>query len=85
MTLQQFASAFHFLSASINLRPTRGQTFMLLAVALTHLEDPENATSAYEQAGNFIAIKNNFLRMSLLMIFYYHNNFCLYTTYLCPS
>ena len=68
MTLQQFASAFHFLSASINLRPTRGQTFMLLAVALTHLEDPENATSAYEQAGNFITIKDNFLRMSLLMI-----------------
>ena len=25
---------------------------MLLAVALTHLADPENATSAYEQAGN---------------------------------
>ena len=24
---------------------------MLLAVALTHLADPENATSAYEQAG----------------------------------
>ncbi len=52
MTLQQFASAFHFLSASINLRPTRGQTFMLLAVALTHLADPENAKAAYEQAIN---------------------------------
>ena len=44
--------AFHFLSASINLRPTRGQTFMLLAVALTHLADPDNAKSAYEQAIN---------------------------------
>lgn len=52
LTLQQFASAFHFLSASINLRPTRGQTFMLLAVALTHLTDPDNAKSAYEQAVN---------------------------------
>ena len=31
LTMQQFASAFHFLSASINLRPNRGQTFMLLA------------------------------------------------------
>ena len=61
LTLQQFASAFHFLSASINLRPTRGQTFMLLAVALTHLEDPENATSAYEQAGNYL--------IDLLLIF----------------
>ena len=52
LQLQQFASAFHFLSASINLRPTRGQTFMLLAIALTHLADPENAKSAYEQAVN---------------------------------
>ena len=56
LTLQQFASAFHFLSASINLRPTRGQTFMLLAVALTHLADPENATSAYEQAGKLYEV-----------------------------
>ena len=38
LTRQQFASAFHFLSASINLRPTRGQTFGLLAVALTYLQ-----------------------------------------------
>lgn len=52
LTLQQFASAFHFLSASINLRPTRGQTFMLLAVALTHLSDPDNANAAYQQALN---------------------------------
>ena len=59
LTLQQFASAFHFLSASINLRPTRGQTFMLLAVALTHLADPENATSAYEQAGKLYALQVN--------------------------
>ena len=50
LSMQQYASAFHFLSASINLRPSRGQTFMLMAVALSHLEDPENATAAYEQA-----------------------------------
>ncbi len=31
LSMQQYASAFHFLSASINLRPNRGQTFMLLA------------------------------------------------------
>jgi Bardet-Biedl syndrome 4 protein len=49
LTMQQYASAFHFLSASINLRPSRGQTFMLMAVALAHLEDPENATAAYDQ------------------------------------
>ena len=52
LTMQQYASAFHFLSASINLRPSRGQTFMLMAVALAHLDDPENATAAYEQAVN---------------------------------
>ena len=52
LTMQQYASAFHFLSASINLRPSRGQTFMLMAVALSHLEDTENAAAAYEQAVN---------------------------------
>ena len=36
LTIQQFASAFHFLSASINLRPNRGQTFMLLAGKTYH-------------------------------------------------
>ena len=41
--LRTYFPAFHFLSASINLRPTRGQTFMLLAVSLNHLNDPDNA------------------------------------------
>ncbi|XP_045191416.2 Bardet-Biedl syndrome 4 protein-like isoform X2 [Mercenaria mercenaria] len=50
LTMQQYASAFHFLSAAINLRPKMAQLFMLLAVALTHLEDAENARQAYEQA-----------------------------------
>jgi len=52
LTMQQHASAFHFLSASINLRPSRGQTFMLMAISLAHLDDPENATAAYDQAVN---------------------------------
>ncbi|XP_023327314.1 Bardet-Biedl syndrome 4 protein [Eurytemora carolleeae] len=52
LSMQQYASAFHFLSASINLRPSRGQTFMLMAVALSNLEDPDNAQAAYEQAVN---------------------------------
>jgi hypothetical protein len=56
-TFLQFASAFHFLSASINLRPTRGQTFMLLAVALTHLADPENAKVAYTQALHLVSLR----------------------------
>lgn len=77
--MQQYASAFHFLSAAINLNPRMGELYMLLAgaaserqepglklplkfdcvnykplffltVALTNLEDMENATKAYEQA-----------------------------------
>uniref|UniRef100_A0A3B4AJ71 Uncharacterized protein n=1 Tax=Periophthalmus magnuspinnatus TaxID=409849 RepID=A0A3B4AJ71_9GOBI len=50
LTMQQYASAFHFLSAAINLHPRMGDLYMLLAVALTNLEDQENATRAYEQA-----------------------------------
>lgn len=79
LTMQQYASAFHFLSAAINLNPRMGELYMLLAgaasqrqepglklalkfdcvnykplvflaVALTNLDDVENATKAYEQA-----------------------------------
>ncbi|CAJ1049282.1 Bardet-Biedl syndrome 4 protein [Xyrichtys novacula] len=50
LTMQQYASAFHFLSAAINLNPRMGELYMLLAVALTNLEDEDNATRAYEQA-----------------------------------
>nr|XP_033776182.1 Bardet-Biedl syndrome 4 protein isoform X3 [Geotrypetes seraphini] len=50
LTMQQYASAFHFLSAAINLQPKMGDLYMLLAVALTNLEDPENAKRSYEQA-----------------------------------
>ncbi|RXG71806.1 Bardet-Biedl syndrome 4 protein, partial [Armadillidium vulgare] len=52
LTMQQYASAFHFLSAAVNLRPTKGHIFMLLAVTLTYLDDEENAKQAYEQAVN---------------------------------
>lgn len=31
LTMQQFASAFHFLSAAINLNPRMGELYMLLA------------------------------------------------------
>lgn len=48
--MQQYASAFHFVSAAVNLRPEQGQIYMLLAVALAHLDDPENAEQAYTAA-----------------------------------
>ncbi|GFO42972.1 Bardet-Biedl syndrome 4 protein-like, partial [Plakobranchus ocellatus] len=50
LTTGQYASAFHFLSAAINLKSDLAQLYMLLAVALSHLEDPENASQAYEYA-----------------------------------
>ncbi|XP_054096449.2 BBSome complex member BBS4 isoform X8 [Callithrix jacchus] len=50
LTMQQYASAFHFLSAAINFQPKMGELYMLLAVALTHLEDIENAKRAYAEA-----------------------------------
>ncbi|NXJ78995.1 BBS4 protein, partial [Trogon melanurus] len=50
LTMQQYASAFHFLSAAINFQPKMGELYMLLAVALTNLEDTENAKRSYEQA-----------------------------------
>ncbi|XP_051484352.1 Bardet-Biedl syndrome 4 protein isoform X2 [Apus apus] len=50
LTMQQYASAFHFLSAAISFQPKMGELYMLLAVALTNLEDMENAKRSYEQA-----------------------------------
>lgn len=50
LTMHQYASAFHFISAAINLKPKFAPLFMLLGVALTHLEDVDNAKQAYEQA-----------------------------------
>eukprot|EP00095_Tigriopus_kingsejongensis_P004978 maker-scaffold96_size378025-snap-gene-2.34 protein:Tk04978 transcript:maker-scaffold96_size378025-snap-gene-2.34-mRNA-1 annotation:"bardet-biedl syndrome 4" len=48
-----FAKAI--LAAGSMMQPNRGQTFMLLAIALVHLEDPENAKSAYDQAAQLDA------------------------------
>ncbi|XP_067871742.1 Bardet-Biedl syndrome 4 protein isoform X1 [Heterodontus francisci] len=50
LTMQQYASAFHFLSAAINIQPRMGELYMLLAVTLTNLADPDNAKRSYEQA-----------------------------------
>lgn len=50
LTMQQHASAFHFISAAIHLQPKLGELYMLLAVSLTNLEDAENAKLAYQKA-----------------------------------
>ena len=46
----QFASAFHFFSASINLKPDFPSSYMYLAITLSKLDDFENSCSAYEKA-----------------------------------
>lgn len=47
---QLFASAFHYMSASINLKPDFASSYMYLAIALSHLDDAENACAAFEKA-----------------------------------
>lgn len=46
----QHASAFHFFSSSINLKPDFPSSYMYLAITLARLDDVENACSAYEKA-----------------------------------
>ncbi|XP_076809666.1 BBSome complex member BBS4-like isoform X1 [Clavelina lepadiformis] len=50
LTMEQYASAFQFTSSALTLKPDHGPLFTLLAVALTNLEQTENAERAYEQA-----------------------------------
>jgi len=58
MHMEQFASAFHYFSASINLQkvpnlfPTREEArcYTYLAVALAHLDDYSNSFAAYDKS-----------------------------------
>eukprot|EP00754_Rhynchopus_humris_P043405 Rhum_TRINITY_DN3208_c0_g2::Rhum_TRINITY_DN3208_c0_g2_i1::g.10014::m.10014/K16531/BBS4; Bardet-Biedl syndrome 4 protein len=50
LNTSQYASAFHFFSASINLKPDFASSYMYLAVTLNRLDDFDNACSAYEKA-----------------------------------
>ena len=46
----QYASAYHFLSASINLNPKFAPAFMCLGIALARMQDSGNAMQAYSKA-----------------------------------
>jgi len=46
----QYASAFHYFSASINLKADFPSSYMYLAITLSRLDDFDNACSAYEKA-----------------------------------
>lgn len=50
LNTDQYASAFHYLSASINLKPDFPSSYMYLGITLSRLDDFENACSAYEKA-----------------------------------
>ncbi|KAG2471266.1 BBS4 protein, partial [Polypterus senegalus] len=69
LTMQQYASAFHFLSAAINLQPKMGELYMLLAVALTNLEDIENAKRSYEQAAS-LELFNPLVNLNYAILLY---------------
>ena len=46
----QYASAFHYFSTSINLKPDFPSSYMYLGITLNRLDDFENACAAYEKA-----------------------------------
>lgn len=46
----QYASAFHYFSASINLKPDFAHSYMYLAITLSRLDDYDNACAAHEKA-----------------------------------
>jgi len=46
----QYASAFHYFSTSINLKPDFPSSYMYLAITLNRLDDFDNACQAYEKA-----------------------------------
>mmetsp|Transcript_7170 Transcript_7170/g.23360 ORF Transcript_7170/g.23360 Transcript_7170/m.23360 type:complete len:404 (-) Transcript_7170:32-1243(-) len=59
----QYASAFHHLNASVNLKPDFAATYSHLGVALAHLGDDANADAAFEKAiavGDAAATRLNF-------------------------
>uniref|UniRef100_A0A1I7W0Y0 TPR Domain containing protein n=1 Tax=Loa loa TaxID=7209 RepID=A0A1I7W0Y0_LOALO len=48
--VQQYASAYHFLSSAVNLNTRSTMPYMALAVVLTNLDDTLNASKAYDRA-----------------------------------
>ncbi|CAG7817894.1 unnamed protein product [Allacma fusca] len=68
--MQQYASAFHFLTAAINLKPDQSQNFVLLAVAISHLESAEQVRLSYEQALRLNATASGTIHPFLLYINY---------------
>ena len=47
---KQYASSFHFFSASINLKADFAASYMYLAITLARLDDFDNACAAYDKS-----------------------------------
>ena len=70
---KQYASAFHFLNASINLKPSFSSSYMYLAVILEKLDDFDNACNAYERA---IEMDSDYLfHLNYAITLYKHQKF----------
>lgn len=50
MSIQQFASSFHYFTVAINGNPTHAYSYMFLGLSLNKLNDFNNAVQAMEQA-----------------------------------
>ncbi len=67
----QYASAFHYFSASINLKHDFPSTYMYLGITLNRLDDFENACTAFEKA---IEMDNDHLFELNYAVILYNNN-----------
>lgn len=68
----QFASAFHFFSAAINLKPDFPITYMHLAITLSRLGDFKNACTAYEKAMEMYS--DPVVRLNYAILHYSHGD-----------
>ncbi|KAJ4456870.1 putative Bardet-Biedl syndrome 4 protein [Paratrimastix pyriformis] len=71
LTTRQYASAFHYLSSSINLKNDYASAYMYLAVTLAKLDDFENSCDAYRRA---IEMESDFLFHLNFAITLFNNN-----------
>ncbi|XP_062128736.1 Bardet-Biedl syndrome 4 protein homolog isoform X2 [Drosophila sulfurigaster albostrigata] len=65
---EQYASAFHTLAASINLRKDNAECYMLLGLCLRKLDDTENAFVAFERACNLAQGQQGGMRHPLVFL-----------------
>ena len=50
LNTKQYASAYHFFSVAINLKPDFSNSYMYLGITLNHLNDFESACQAFQKA-----------------------------------